>query len=121
MKFNLLLFILYRKLIKAAKSDPLFQKFIKNKRLNVAVKTADGKKGRIYVFENGKIRSVKTGKKDPDTAMVWSDAVTGFDIMSSTNDEASVAALTEKKLLIEGDFKEFMWFSRALDIMMGKA
>ena len=121
MKFSLLLFILYRKLIKAAKSDPMFKKFIKEKKLDVAVKTADGSKGRVYVFDHGKIRSINGGQRAFDTAMVWSDANTGFEIMSSSNEEASVAALTEKKLQIEGDFKEFMWFSRALDIMMGKA
>ena len=53
--------------------------------------------------------------------MVWCDPETAFKVMTSKNDEASVAALTEKKLQVEGNFKEFMWFSRALDIMMGKA
>lgn len=121
MKFNLLLFILYRKLIKAAKGDPMFQKFIKSKKLNVAVKTADGKRGRVYQFNRGRISSITGGRREFDTAMVWSDAETAFQVMSSSNDEASVAALTERTLQVEGDFKEFMWFSRALDIMMGKA
>ncbi|MBU3917885.1 hypothetical protein KKA14_20350 [bacterium] len=121
MKFNLLLFILYRKLIKASKKDASFKKFIKDKLLKVSVKTADGNKGRMYVFDKGRISSIRGSRNESDAAMVWSDADTAFKVMSSTNDEASVAALTEKKLEIEGDFKEFMWFTRALDIMMGKA
>lgn len=121
MKFNLLLFILYVKLKQAAKKNARFIKFIKDKHLQFGIKTADGKSGRLYIFSNGAITSRSGSPTKSDSAMVWADADTAFKIMSSTNEEASVAALTEKKLVVEGDLKEFMWFSRAIDIMMGKA
>lgn len=121
MKFNLLLFILFVKLKKAAKKDARFKKFIKDKRLNFGIKTADGKRGRLYSFSHGQISTRSGFPQKTDSAMLWSDADTAFKVMASGNEEASVAALTEKKLQVEGDLKEFMWFSRALDIMMGKA
>lgn len=121
MKFNLLLFILYVKLKQAAKKNERFIQFIKDKQLQFAVKTADGRRGRLYTFSKGAITSNSGAPKTSDSAMVWSDSDTAFKTMSSSNEETSVAALTEKKLTVEGDLKEFMWFSRAIDIMMGKA
>ncbi len=120
MKFRLLLFIIHRKLIKAATANNRFKSFIQNKKLKVTIKTSDSHQGRHYTFDNGKISSASGTTNECDTAMVWCDANTAFEVMSSGNEEASVAALTEQKLQIEGNFKEFMWFSRALDIMMGK-
>jgi len=121
MKFNLLLFVLYVKLKQAAKNNSRFMKFIKDKNLLFGIKTADGKRGRLYKFANGAITSQSGSPRVSDSAMVWADADTAFKIMSGNNEEASVAALTEKKLEVEGNLKEFMWFSRAIDIMMGKA
>jgi hypothetical protein len=121
MKFNLLLFILSVKLKQAAKKNNRFRKFIKDKKLRFGIKTADGKMGRLFVFSNGTITSRSGSLKEADAAMVWSDAGTAFKTMSNSNEEASLAALTEKKLEVEGDLKEFLWFSRGIDIMMGKA
>jgi hypothetical protein len=120
MKFQLLLFVLYKKLVKAAKKDVRFKDFIACKQLKFTIKTQQGQKGRQYIFNNGTISSTGNIQNGCDAAMVWCDAGTAFKVMASGNDEASVAALTEKKLQVEGNWKEFMWFSRALDIMMGK-
>lgn len=121
MKFQLLLFILYRKLRKAAASNDRFKNFIENKKLNLVIKSSNGRQARQYLFDNGKISSTSSINKEYDAAMVWCDAETGFKVMSSGDEEASVAALTEKKLHVDGNFKDFMWFLRALDIMLGKA
>lgn len=121
MKFRLLLFILYRKLLKAAKVDERFKKFIGNKKLKFAIKTSSGLQGRQYIFDNGKMSSTASITKECGAGMVWCDADTAFMVMSSGDEETFVAALTEQKLQVEGNFKEFMWFLRALDIMMGKA
>jgi hypothetical protein len=58
MKFTFLLFILYLKLKKAAKKDPEFQEYIKKEKTKVLIKTADGKRGRMFIFDNGKFSSV---------------------------------------------------------------
>lgn len=122
MKLNLLFLILYAKLKLSARNNSRFIKFIKDKRLQLVIKTADGKSNRLFNFSNGKITSRSGSSSNAsDFIMVWSDADTAFKTMSSSNEEAALAALTEKKLQVEGSLKEFMWFSRALDIMMGKA
>ena len=120
MKFYLLLFILARKMSRAAKKNSAFKQFIRCKELKFAIKTRTGQKGRKYIFNNGRI-SWNNDLDDCRAAMVWCDGDTAFKVMSSGNDEAIVAALTEKKLTVEGNFKEFMWFARALELMTAKA
>ena len=119
MKFHLVLFILALKLKKAARSNPVFKQFIKGKQLAVTITTHPKKTGRQYLFCNGRITSTRRIDKF-DTAMVWSDPDTAFKTMTCKNDEAVVAALTEKKLIIKGSFKAFMWFARALELMAAK-
>lgn len=121
MKFKFLLFILYLKLKTAAGKNAKFIQFIKDRHLHFVIKTADEKSGRQFHFSNGKITSRSGLEKATDFVMVWVDPNTAFKVMSNSNEEATVAALTEKKLVVEGDLKAFMWFSRAIDIMMGKA
>ena len=121
MKFQLLLFILSRKMMRAAARNARFKKFISARRLKFTIKTSQGKNGRQFIFDNGLISSTTDISRDFDAAMVWCDEAEAFKVMTCGNDEASIAALTEKKLLVEGNFKDFMWFSRALDIMLGKA
>lgn len=116
MKFYLLLFVLSVKMGRAARRNPVFRQFIRDKQLKFTIKDSRDKKGRQYVFSKGKIFS-STAIDGGDAAMVWCDGDTAFKAMASGNDEAVVAALTEKKLTIEGDFREFMWFARALDLM----
>ena len=121
MKFRLLLYVLHKKMAWAARKNPRFKKFIQDKQMKFAIKAGPNGAGRYFVFDSGQISSSSKKIDACDAAMVWSDAETAFKVMASGNDEASVAALTEKKLKVEGDLKAFMWFSRAVDIMMGKA
>ncbi|MGO9214776.1 MAG: hypothetical protein ACLP9S_12930 [Syntrophales bacterium] len=117
MKFKLLLLILSRKLKKAAKSTPAFKDFIKGKNVKVLMKTANGKQGRAFILRNGTINSSASDFSNADAAFVWSDGDTAFKVMSAGDDEAIIAALTEKKLWSEGNYKEFIWFLTALGKM----
>lgn len=117
MKFKLLLFILSQKLKKAAKSVPAFKDFIKGKDVKVLMKTADGKQGRAFTLQNGTISSSSSDFSNADAAFVWSDGDTAFKTMSAGDDEAIIAAMTEKKLWSEGNYKDFIWFLTALGKM----
>ncbi len=119
MKFKLLLYLLSVKLRGASKKNPAFIKYIKDKNLKAQIKTADNSQGRLYIFNRGKVSSVP-GVHEADFAMVWDDPETAFKVMTSGNEEASLAALTERKLVVDGNFKDFAWFSKALSIMTAK-
>ena len=117
MKFKLLLLILGQKLKKAAKSTPAFKDFIKGKNVKVLMKTANGKQGRAFILRDGIINSSSSDFSNADAAFVWSDGDTAFKVMSAGDDEAIIAALTEKKLWSEGNYKDFIWFLTALGKM----
>ncbi len=116
MKFKLLLFILSNKLRQAEKKNPVFKEFIKHKDVKVTMKTADGRMGRAFIIKNGSVKS-SGNLAGADAAFVWVDGNTAFAVMSAGDDEAFIAAMTEKKLIAEGDFKEFIWFLSALGKM----
>ncbi len=121
MKFTLLLFILYRKLKGASKKNPEFKEYIKKEKTKVLIKTADGKRGRLFIFDNGKFSSVPGGdQKQFDVAMVWKDANTAFKIMASEDLNKSMDALFEGKLVFEGDDKQALWFTGATTFLTGK-
>ena len=120
MKFTLLLFILYRKLKKASKKNPEFKEFIKNEKTKVLIKTADGKRARLYIFDNGEISSRRGDQKQFDVALVWSDADTAFKVMSSKDINKSMEALYEGKLRFEGDANQALWFTGATTFLSEK-
>ncbi len=116
MKFKILLFLLSATLKSASKKNHDFINYIRDRTLRAQIKTADNRQGRLYLFSGGTVSSIP-GVHEADFAMVWSDPDTAFKVMTSGNEEASLAALTEEKLLVEGNYKDFAWFSRALSIM----
>jgi DNA-binding SARP family transcriptional activator len=120
MKFTLLLFILYRKLKKASKKNPEFKEYIKKEKTRVLIKTADGKRGRLFIFDNGEISSLTGDQKQFDVAMIWSDADTAFKIMASEDLDKSMEALFEGKLVFEGDDKQALWFTGATTFLKRK-
>jgi len=113
MKFSLLLFILGKKLQKAAKKNDSFRNFIKGKNIRIVMKTAGGQ-GKAFIIQEGGVRTSSKNLTQADAALIWCDGNTAFSVMSSGDDEALIAAMTEKKLQSEGDYKEFMWFLTAL-------
>jgi len=119
MKFTLLLFVLYRKLKKASKKNTEFKEYIKNEKVKVLIKTADGKRARLYIFNSGEISSLKGDRKPFDVALVWSDAGTAFKVMSSQDLNKSMDALYEGKLRFEGDADQALWFTGATTFLSG--
>jgi hypothetical protein len=120
MKFTLLLFILYRKLKKAARKNAEFQEYIKNEKTRILIKTADGKRGRLFIFDQGRISSLTGDQPQFDAAMVWSDADTAFEIMASEDLNKSMEALYAGKLNFEGDNQQALWFTGATTFLTKK-
>ena len=118
MRLSLILFVLYLKLSRAAKTNKAFQNYIGTMQLRFLIKTADGKWGRLFIFDKGKVSSVKGANHLCDAALVWSDPGTAFKVMISGSDEASFLAAANGKLKVEGMAYYIQWFNDGVKLIM---
>lgn len=119
MRFSLLLCILYWKLKKASRKNEHFKSYISTMRARILIKTADGKRGRLFVFQKGGLSSITGGRHSGfDAAIVWSDATVGFKVMASGSDEASFQAAAQGKLRVEGMSYLAQWFTEGVKIAL---
>jgi D-arabinose 1-dehydrogenase-like Zn-dependent alcohol dehydrogenase len=58
MKLRVLLFILYQKLKRAAKKNVAYRSFLGRMQVKIMIKTADGKHGRLFIFDKGKLSTL---------------------------------------------------------------
>jgi hypothetical protein len=119
MKLRLLLFILYQKLKSAAKKNAAYRSFLGNMRVKIMIKTADGKHGRLFIFDRGKL-STLTGATHPyyDAAIIWSDPNTAFKVLSSRSDEQTFKAAADGKLKVDGMVAYVQWFTDGVKLVM---
>ena len=119
MKFSLLLLILYKKLKKASKKNVTFRNYVSAMSAKILIKTADGKRGRLFIFDRGSISSVRGGNHPGfDVALIWSDAGTAFRVMASGSDEESFKAAAQGKLKVEGMAYFAQWFTDAVKLII---
>lgn len=118
MKLSLLLFILHLKLKKAAKTNKAFQSHIGTVKLRICIKTADGKRGRTFIFDKGRVSSKGGVSGACDAALVWSDPGTAFRVMASGSDEQSFLAAAHGKMKIEGMAFYIQWFTDGVKLAM---
>jgi hypothetical protein len=119
MKFSLLLLILYQKLKKASKKNIAFRNFISTMKTRILIKTADGNRGRLFIFDKGSISSLRGGNhQDFEVALIWSDAGTAFKVMASGSDEESFKAAAQGKLKVEGTAYYAQWFTQAVKLII---
>ena len=118
MRFSLLLFGLYLKLRISAKNNAAFRSYIGNLRLRILIKTADDKRGRLIIFDQGKIRSRRGARHESDVALVWADPKTAFKVMLSMSDEAIFNAAAAGKVRVEGMTYFLQWFNDGMKLIM---
>ena len=119
MKFSLLLLVLYIKLKRASVKNAAFKSYIGTMNAKILIKTADGKRGRLFIFKKGNLSSLPGGKHpDFDVALVWSDAGTGFKAMASGRQEESFKAAAEGKLKVEGMAVYAQWFTEGVKLIL---
>ena len=119
MKFTLLLFVLAQKLKSAAKKNPAYRKHLGIMQLRVLIKTADGKQGRLFIFDKGALSTVSGTDHRCDAALVWADAGTAFRVMTSkTGDADTFQAAAEGKVRVEGMVPYLQWFTDGVKLAM---
>lgn len=116
MRFIILLKWIAFKFKKAASQNKNFKKFLLGHECRIVIKTNDGKKGRRFIFENGSF-STDTLLNEYDAAMVWNDAITGFNAIKN-GEEGIKDALVNHRVGIEGSLHSFTWFGAALNFVM---
>ncbi len=119
MRFSALLFILYQILKWAAKMKPAYRSYIGSiHQVKIMIKTADGKRGRLFIFDRGTVSS-KGGAGHPyDAAIVWSDAATGFAVMVSKSDAEQFKAAAAGKMKLDGMAFFAQWFNDGVKLVM---
>lgn len=121
MKFSLLLYLLSLKLARAARAHQAFKSYIGTIQLRILIKTADNRRGRLFVFNKGDVQS-RSGANHPcDAALVWADDRTAFRAMLAGTDEAAFLAAADGKLRVEGMAYYVQWFGDAVKLATGKA
>ena len=118
MILSLLLFGLYLRLRIAIVTNKAFRNYIGTIHLRFLVKTADGKRGRLFIFDRGKIISLTGADHESDVALVWSDPLTAFRVMISMSEEAMFNAAAKGKVKVEGMAYFLQWFNDGMKIIM---
>jgi hypothetical protein len=119
MRFTLLLFILDKILKWASKSKPAFRNYIGSVHgVKIMIKTADGKRGRLFIFDQGTVRSKSGAMHLYDAAIVWSDAKTGFRVMASKSDEEQFKAAAAGTMKLDGLAFFAQWFNDGVKLVM---
>jgi hypothetical protein len=119
MRFTLLLFILSILLKWASKRNLAFRKYIGSiHQVKIMIKTADGKRGRVFVFDQGQVNSRSGAKHLYDAAIIWSDAITAFKVMTSRSDEAQFMAAAAGTMKLDGMAYFAQWFNDGVKLVL---
>lgn len=117
MRFSMLLFALYNILKVASFTNKAYKKYISKISARILIKTEDGERARMFVFDKGKLRSVAGDQKDYDVALVWKDAAIGFSVMTSKKKNASFNAAADGKLKVYGMSVYAQWFEDGIKLV----
>ena len=118
MRFSLLLFVLYNILKVASFFNKEYRKYISKTQAKILIKTEDGKRARLFLFNKGKLATARGDRKDFDVALVWKDARTGFSTRTSKSKEASFNAAADGSLKVLGMSVYAQWFEDGMKIVL---
>jgi len=118
MRFSLLLFALSVILKIASMTNKGYKKYISKTHTKILIKTEDGRRARLFIFDKGKVSSVRGDEKTFDAALVWKDSATGFSVMTSKKKDASFNAAAEGKLKVLGMGVYAQWFEDGIKMVM---
>lgn len=118
MRFSMLLFALYNILKIASLTNKAYKKYIRKMSVKILIKTEDGRRARLFIFDKGKISSMIGDRKNFDVALVWKDAATGFSVMTSKSPDASFNAAADGKLKVLGMSVYALWFEDGVKMVM---
>lgn len=117
MRFSALLFGLFQVLRAASLVNKPFKKHIQNTGLRLLIKTRDNSRGRLIIFNKGKVSTLPGAKHEFDVALVFKDANTGFSVLSKRKSDAVFNAAACGDLHVEGMSAWALWFEEATKLL----
>jgi hypothetical protein len=119
MRLSLLLWALTLIIKRSLKKNAGYRKHVGTMQVRLMVKTADGKHGRLLVFDRGSFSSRRGTRHPFDTALIWSDSGTAFRTMSAKDSEtATFRAAADGKVRVEGQVPYLQWFNDGMKLVM---
>lgn len=118
MLFSLLLGVLGIAIGIAVRTNKSIKDMISIRNCSYVIMTRDGKRGRRFLFRNGKY-STDTVLKDYDLAMVFENADIGFRTLALGGDTGLQVAMNNYDLRLVGNAKIFNFFGVLIAVSMG--
>ena len=118
MRFTPLLFVLSQVLRMASVFNTAFKTYIKNTSARILIKTADGQRARLFIFDKGKVSSRTDDQQNYDAALVWQDSKTAFSVMMDKREDASFNAAADGKLKVLGMSVYARWFEDGIKLVL---
>ena len=118
MRFTLLLYALGQILKIASITSKPFKRHIGKTAARILIKTADGRRARLFIFDKGAVTSLAGNHDRFDAALIFENAPTGFAVMTSKKTDASFNAAAQGKLKIEGMALYAQWFEDATKLIL---
>lgn len=118
MRLTVLLFVLGQVLKIASLTNRKFKKYISQARVRILIKTADGLRARLFIFDKGYVTTQAGNQETFDVALVWQDAATGFRVMTSKRKDASFNAAAEGRLKVLGMSIYAQWFEDGMKLVL---
>ncbi len=118
MKFTLLLFALGQILKVASITNKNFKRYIRKVDARILIKTRNGERARLYIFNKGKVSSVAGNHDVYDAALIFKDAAAGFKVLTSKKKDASFNAAAEGNLTVEGMSFFAQWFEDGTKLIL---
>jgi hypothetical protein len=118
MRLTILLFALGQILKIASVGSKKFKWYIRKADVRVLIRTEDGKHARLFRFDKGKVSSHGGNQDTYDVALTFTDAATGFAVLTSKKKDASFNAAAEGKLKVEGMSFYAQWFEDGAKLIM---
>ena len=119
MLFTLLLWIINLSMGGAVKNNKAIKEMMAIRNLTFVIMTRDGKRGRRFIFKDGKYSSDKV-LKDYTMAFVWKDANTAFKTLAFGGANGLSDAMNNWSMKIAGDAGWFNFFGVLLLVSLGQ-
>jgi len=118
MLFSLLLSIVALAIGITVQTNKSIKDMVRIRNCSYVIMTKDGKRGRRYVFRNGKYFSDKV-LNDYDLALVFENADVGFKTLALGGDTGLQVAMNNYDLMLSGNAKIFNFFGVMIAVSMG--